>query len=133
MDMWFGTRKLIARLKTVKGHIQNMITGVTCGYHYKMRFVYNHFPINVTLNGQTVEIRNFLGQKEVFKVVCPKTVKLCRSDDVKDQLELEGNDIREVSLCAAQVQQKALCKKKDIRKFLDGIYQVSGGPMEASA
>ena len=127
--MWFGTRKLIARLKTVKGHIMNMIIGVTQGYNYKMRFVYNHFPINCAVNGQTVEIRNFLGQKEVFRVNCPKTVRIFRSDDVKDQLELEGNDIREVSVAAAQVQQKCLVKKKDIRKFLDGIFKISGGPI----
>ena len=30
---------------------QNMITGVTKGYEYKMRLVYAHFPININIEG----------------------------------------------------------------------------------
>jgi large subunit ribosomal protein L9e len=49
----------------VCSHIENLITGVTKGFLYKMRFCYAHFPINVTLTDRTVEIRNFLGEKRV--------------------------------------------------------------------
>lgn len=47
--------------------MQNLIKGVTFGYEYKMRLVYAHFPISVTINdeGTRVEIRNFLGEKRV--------------------------------------------------------------------
>ena len=31
--------------------LQNMITGVTKGYEYKMRLVYAHFPININIEG----------------------------------------------------------------------------------
>jgi len=65
VDLWFGTRKQLACIRTVCSHIENMITGVTKGYLYKMRFCYAHFPINVTLVDKTVEIRNFLGEKRV--------------------------------------------------------------------
>ena len=37
-----------------------MITGVQIGFKYKMRFVYSHFPINVTVNADMIEIRNFM-------------------------------------------------------------------------
>ncbi|KAG7249211.1 hypothetical protein CRUP_014357 [Coryphaenoides rupestris] len=40
----------------------------------------------------------------------------------KDELVLEGNDIELVSNSAALIQQATTVKKKDIRKFLDGIY-----------
>ena len=40
----------------------------------------------------------------------------------KDELVLQGNDIENVSLSAALIQQSTTVKKKDIRKFLDGIY-----------
>lgn len=39
----------MATLRTVKSIIQNLITGVTKGYKYKMRYVYAHFPINVNI------------------------------------------------------------------------------------
>ena len=59
---WFGVRKEIAAIRTVCSHIQNMIKGVTKGYRYKMRSVYAHFPINVTLQdgNRTVEVGIFI-------------------------------------------------------------------------
>ena len=45
-----------------------------------------------------------------------------RSAAVKDELILTGNDIELVSRSSALIHQKCLVKKKDIRKFLDGIY-----------
>ena len=122
VDLWFATRKQLACVRTVCSHIDNMIVGVTQGFLYKMRFVYSHFPINVTLNGNDVEIRNFLGEKRVRKVKLLDGVKYVRSADVKDQIELSGNDIANVSLTAAQIQQSTNVRKKDLRKFLDGIY-----------
>jgi ribosomal protein L6P/L9E len=63
--VWHGARKHVACLRTVKSLIQNMITGVTKGFRYKVKAVYAHFPINVIVNdgGRSVEIRNFLGEK----------------------------------------------------------------------
>lgn len=60
--MHHGARKNIACLRTVRSIIENMITGVTRGFKYKMRYVYAHFPINVGLEKNSddlweVEIR----------------------------------------------------------------------------
>lgn len=63
----FATCPQLACIRTVCSHIENLITGVTKGFLYKMRFCYAHFPINVTLADRTVEIRNFLGEKRVRK------------------------------------------------------------------
>eukprot|EP00957_Ditylum_brightwellii_P013840 1042959-Ditylum_brightwellii.AAC.1 len=106
-----------------------MMVGVTQGFLYKMRFVYSHFPINVSLSGNTVEIRNFLGEKRVRKVELLEGVKYVRSADVKDQIELAGNDIALVSLTAAKIQQATNVRHKDLRKFLDGIYVSEKGAM----
>jgi large subunit ribosomal protein L9e len=38
VDMWFGNRAELACLRTITTHIENMITGVTKGFQYKMRF-----------------------------------------------------------------------------------------------
>ena len=50
------------------------------GFEYKMRFVYAHFPHNVTVvdDGTGIEIRNFLGQKKV-SVLCFVVIVFCVS------------------------------------------------------
>ncbi|VDP16970.1 unnamed protein product, partial [Soboliphyme baturini] len=121
---WFGTRKEVACVRTLCSHIENMVKGVRQGFRYKMRSVYAHFPINVTLheNGTVVEIRNFLGEKVIRRVILPEGVSATLSSQLKDELILEGNDICLVSQAAARIQQSTSVKNKDIRKFLDGIY-----------
>lgn len=63
-----------------------------------------------------------MGEKLVRKVTCLPGVTAVRTKDVKDQIEISGIDITKVSLVAAQVQQMTNIRKKDLRKFLDGIY-----------
>lgn len=67
-----------------------------------------------------VEVRNFLGEKRVRRVELLPGVEYVRTSDVKDQIELKGNDLTAVSLTAARIQQSTTVKAKDIRKFLDG-------------
>ncbi|KAF7726358.1 hypothetical protein EC973_008938 [Apophysomyces ossiformis] len=122
--VYHGTRKHVACIRTVRSLINNMITGVTKGFQYKMRYVYAHFPINVIVNdgGKALEIRNFLGQKVAFHVNMREGVTCEASKAQKDELVLTGNDLEAVSQSAADIQQSCLVKNKDIRKFLDGIY-----------
>ncbi|KAG7552639.1 Ribosomal protein L6 alpha-beta domain superfamily [Arabidopsis thaliana x Arabidopsis arenosa] len=124
IDSWFGSRKTSASIRTALSHVDNLIAGVTQGFLYRMRFVYAHFPINASIDGnnKSIEIRNFLGEKKVRKVEMLDGVKIVRSEKVKDEIILEGNDIELVSRSCALINQKCHVKKKDIRKFLDGIY-----------
>jgi large subunit ribosomal protein L9e len=75
----------------------NLIIGVTKGYKYKMRYVYAHFPINVNLEKDKetdqweVEIRNFIGEKLVRKVIMRPGVEVEASKNQKDELVLTGN------------------------------------------
>ena len=121
VDLWWATKKQLACVRTVCSHIENMIVGVTRGYTYKMRAVYSHFPINVSLAGSTVEIRNFLGERRVRKIDLLPGVKYAKSE-VKDELIFTGIDITTLSLTCARIQQATNVRKKDLRKFLDGIY-----------
>ncbi|KAI4952154.1 60S ribosomal protein L9B [Alternaria rosae] len=128
IELHHGSRKSVATLRTVRTLINNLIVGVTKGYKYKMRYVYAHFPINVNLdkNKETdcweVEIRNFIGEKLVRRVVMRPGVEVEASKNQKDQLELSGNSLEDVSQCAADIQQICKVRNKDIRKFLDGLY-----------
>ena len=55
-------------------------------------------------------------------VDCLPGVTVTRSSDIKDEIVFVGNDIANVSRTCALIQQICAVKKKDIRKFLDGIY-----------
>jgi large subunit ribosomal protein L9e len=93
-----------------------------------MRYVYAHFPINVNLeqNNETglweVEIRNFIGEKIVRRIVMQAGVECEISKNQKDELVLFGNSLEAVSQSAADIQQICRVRNKDIRKFLDGLY-----------
>eukprot|EP00271_Cylindrocystis_brebissonii_P014428 TRINITY_DN35782_c0_g1_i1.p1 TRINITY_DN35782_c0_g1~~TRINITY_DN35782_c0_g1_i1.p1 ORF type:complete len:194 (-),score=43.35 TRINITY_DN35782_c0_g1_i1:506-1087(-) len=132
VEAWFGSRKTMASIRTTLSHISNLFKGVTKGYRYKMRFVYAHFPINASIADKkdAIEIRNFLGEKKVRRVQLLHGVTVTRSEKVKDELVLEGNDIDLVSRSAALINQICHVKKKDIRKFLDGIYVSEKGLIE---
>lgn len=129
VDMWFGNRKEIACVRTLVSHINNMIKGVVYGFEYKMKFVYAHFPINASVvdNKTKIEIRNFIGEKVVRTVAMLPGVTVDQSDNVKDEITLRGNNVEDVSLSAALIQQSTRVHNKDIRKFLDGIYVSSTG------
>jgi len=124
-EMWFGNRRAKACIRTVTSHIANMVKGVTKGFLYKMRMVFAHFPISVTIEngGKEVAIRNFLGEKHVRSVQMFEGVKVERSQDgTKDEIILSGNDVDKVSQSAANIHIAARVRNKDIRKFLDGVY-----------
>merc|ERR1711976_336988 len=123
-DLYLANREQLANLRTLCSHVSNMIDGVTKGFMYKMRTVYAHFPINLTIDpkGKTLEIRNFIGEKKVRTVDMLHGVICERSSTLKDELILTGIDLELVSRSAALICQACLVKGKDIRKFLDGIY-----------
>lgn len=132
-----GNRKHVAALRTVKSLIANLITGVTKGYKYKLRYVYAHFPINVNVVEQDgtsfIEIRNFLGEKRVRQVKVFDGVTVEQSANQKDELVISGNSLEAVSQNAADVQQICRVRNKDIRKFLDGIYVSERGVIDEEA
>ncbi|KAM3071365.1 60S ribosomal protein L9B [Clarireedia jacksonii] len=135
IELHHGARKNVATLRTVRTLINNLIIGVTKGYKYKMRYVYAHFPINVNFEKNAdgiyeVEIRNFIGEKIVRKVTMRQGVDVEVSTNQKDELQLSGNSLEDVSQCAADIQQICRVRNKDIRKFLDGLYVSEKGNIE---
>jgi large subunit ribosomal protein L9e len=136
IELHHGARKNVATLRTVRTLINNLIIGVTKGFKYKMRYVYAHFPINVNVdkNGETglyeVEIRNFIGEKIVRRVIMQPGVEVITSTAQKDELQLSGTSLENVSQSAADIQQICRVRNKDIRKFLDGLYVSEKGNIQ---
>ncbi len=121
---WLGLSKLSSAVNSCASHINNMIIGVTRGFKYVMRTVHAHFPINcfMTDQGTTLEIRNFLGEKQAKIIKMLPGVAVKRNEASKNEIWIEGNDINNVSLSCALINQACRVRGKDIRKFLDGVY-----------
>ena len=61
-------KKEAALVGTIYSHIQNMISGASKGFSYKLKIVFSHFPISVKVQGKTVLIENFTGERRARRV-----------------------------------------------------------------
>ena len=124
IQVWFAQRKQKSCVTTVASHIQNLITGVTKGWKYKMRLAYAHFPIQVTVSGdnKSMEIKHFLGERNVRRIKALEGVTFEKKEEQKDDFLVKGTDLENVSLTCALINQSVKVHGKDIRMFLDGIY-----------
>ncbi len=112
-------KKEAALVGTIYSHMQNMITGVSKGYSYKLKIVFSHFPISVKVQNKTVLIENFTGERR------PRRVKVLGDVKVKIEPEdiiVEGVNLEDVSQTSANIEQATRVRRKDPRVFLDGIY-----------
>jgi len=112
-------KKEAALVGTIHSHIQNMVTGVQKGFSYKLKIVFSHFPISAKVQGKSILIENFTGERR------PRKVKMIGDVQVKVQSEdivVQGVNLEHVSQTAANIEQGTKVKRKDPRVFLDGIY-----------
>jgi large subunit ribosomal protein L6 len=112
-------KKEAALVGTIHSHIQNMISGVQKGFTYKIKIVFSHFPISVKVQGKTVLIENFTGERRARKAKILGDVKVkVEAEDVV----VQGLNLEDVSQTAANIEQGTKVKRKDPRIFLDGLY-----------
>jgi large subunit ribosomal protein L6 len=117
-------RKLGSTIKTVAARIKSMFKGLEHEYVYKMEIVYSHFPMNVTLKGNTMEITNLCGGKSPRKASILPGVKV----EIKGkEIIATGNDKEIVSQTCANIENATKLVGRDRRVFQDGIYIVSKG------
>ena len=112
-------KKEQAVVNTIATHIRNMIKGVEEGFASKLKLVYVHFPITVKVEKKQVLIQNFVGERN------PRFAKIVGDTEVKvqgDDIITSGIDIEAVAQTAANIQQATKIRRKDLRKFIDGVY-----------
>ena len=116
-----GRKKILAIVGTYAAHLENMIRGVTDGYQYRMKVVYSHFPIQLKLAGDRVEVGNFLGEKRPRFARIEKDVKVALG---ADEVTVTGIDKESVGKTAANIEHATRIRERDPRVFQDGVYIV---------
>ncbi len=106
-------------LYTEKAHIKNMITGVTEGFEYKLKICSGHFPMTVTIKGDELEIKNYIGEK------VPRKLKIKPGVEVKingDEITVTGINKELAGQVSADIEKLSRRVGFDRRIFQDGIY-----------
>ena len=106
-------------LHTARSMIRNICEGLIEGYTIKMKVVFAHFPITVKVEGRTILIENFQGERAPRSThIVGNTKVIPKGEDVI----LTGEVWTDITQTAANIALKTKVKNKDHRVFLDGIY-----------
>lgn len=117
-------RLSVAVVRSFAAHVENLVVGLEHGYTYKLAVVHSHFPMNIKVKGDVVEIANYLGEKNprLSKIVGDSKVEIKGKD-----ITVTGTNVEHVSQTAANMEKATRDTKKDQRVFQDGIYITSKG------
>ncbi len=116
-----GSKRQKRVINTFTAHANNMIQGVQQPYQYRLKICSGHFPMNVSISGEQLIVKNFLGEKS------PRTLKLKKGVSVKvdgDQVVVESSDIELAGGTASDIELLTAKRNRDLRVFQDGIYLI---------
>jgi large subunit ribosomal protein L6 len=112
-------RKTKSTVGTFESHFHNAFHGVTEGWEYEMEINYEHFPMQVEVEGDEVVIQNFLGEKAPRHCAIIGDTEVQVDDPV---ISLSGPNKEDVGQTAGNIRERTKVKEKDTRVFEDGIY-----------
>ena len=117
-------KEKMAMIGTFEAHAKNMCKGVLNGFEYRMKVVYSHFPIQLKLQGNRLEINNFLGEKKAryARIETGVSAKVA-----SDEVILTGINRELVGTSAANIEHATHIRDRDPRVFQDGIFIVQRG------
>ncbi|MEK6958208.1 MAG: 50S ribosomal protein L6 [archaeon] len=124
IEVWSKStrRNVVAEANAVASHIRNLITGLNKDYVYRLEVVYSHFPMNVAVKGNYVEINNLSGGK------FPRRANIIGSTKVEikgKDITVKGQNKEHTGQTAANLEQATRIRGRDVRIFQDGIYITS--------
>ena len=116
-----ATKKQKRTISTLKAQINNIISGVKSGNEYKLKVCASHFPMQVAMDGATLIVKNFFGEK------VPRKVELSKDVQIKvqgDKIVVSGADVDKVGETASRIEQLCRITNRDRRVFQDGIFLI---------
>ena len=114
-----GTKREKTILGSFQSHIRNMVSGVQKNHQYKLKICSGHFPMNVSVSGQELIIKNFLGES------VPRKINLLSGADVKvngDEIIVTSADKELAGQMASRIEKACKITQRDRRIFQDGCY-----------
>lgn len=129
LTSYFPRKKDKALLYTVRAHINNLFDGVTHGYEYKMKIVFSHFPIRVSADKKSkqVKIENLYGGRR------PRFVSIVRDAEVNvdgEDVIVTGIDKEAVGQTCANIQEETRQRgrrRQSPKTFMDGVFVYKKG------
>lgn len=114
-----ATKREKRMIGTFSSHIKNLVQGVQEKFVYKLKICSGHFPMNVSVSGNSVVVKNFLGEKN------PRVITFSNGVEIK----VNGTEIVVTScskelagLAAAKIEKGCYIANRDRRIFQDGIW-----------
>ena len=114
-------KRLKRAVATLRAHIRNIIDGVKNNNEYKLKICSSHFPMQVSMEGNTLIVKNYFGEKVPRKITMPKDAQIKIQGD---KIAIIGPDVDKVGEAASKMEQVCRITNRDRRIFQDGIFLI---------
>lgn len=114
-----STKREKTMLGSFESHIMNMVQGVQEPYVYKLKICSGHFPMSVSVVGNELVVKNFLGE------AVPRKVEIMKGAEVKvvgEEIVVSSADKEVAGQTAAKIESACKITNRDRRIFQDGCY-----------
>lgn len=117
-----ATKRELKMLGTINAHIKNMIKGTSEDFVYELEICNVHFPMQVKVDGQTLRIKSFLGEKvdRIAKILPDVKVEVNGN-----KVEVRSSYVEAAGQTAANIEKATKVRNRDRRVFQDGIFITS--------
>lgn len=106
-------------VNTFMAHVKNMCKGALEGHTYKLKICSGHFPMNVSIKGSEMEVKNFIGEAVPRRISFKDGVEVKMDGDI---ITVTGLNKELTGQTAASIEKLTRRNGFDKRIFQDGIY-----------
>jgi len=116
-----GNKNDYKKIVSLSIHLKNILSGLEDPFIYKLESCNVHFPTSLKIEGDKLEISNFLGEKvKRYAEILPGV-----NVDIKGpNITLSSHNLESAGQTAANFEKATKVRGRDPRVFQDGIYIV---------